>query len=38
LDWPGYDLEQRATMHFDTQSHLVKNGELAILAAWQSLR
>lgn len=38
LDWPGYDLEQRATMHFDTQSHLVENGELAILDAWQSLR
>jgi carboxylesterase type B len=38
LDWPGYDLEKRTTMHFNTQSHLVENGELAILDAWQALR
>lgn len=38
LDWPGYDTARRATMHFDTRSHLVENGELAILDAWQTLR
>jgi para-nitrobenzyl esterase len=38
LDWPGYDTARRATMHFDTSSHLVENGELDILDAWQTLR
>ena len=38
LDWPGYDTTKRATMHFDTSSHLVENAELALLTAWQTLR
>jgi para-nitrobenzyl esterase len=36
--WPQYDLNQRATMRFDTTSALVKNPRSAERVLWEGLR
>ena len=36
--WPQYDLNQRATMHFDTTSTLVENPRSAERVLWEGLR
>ena len=37
-DWPTYDVDTRATRHFDNESSLVENGEEQRLEAWQGIR
>lgn len=36
--WPRYDIETRATWHFDNTSALVENEENALLEVWQGIR
>jgi para-nitrobenzyl esterase len=36
--WPTYDLDRRATMHFDVPSHVVYNPLAAEQAVWEGVR
>ena len=36
-DWPAYDLEQRATMFLDLESHVVNRPLDAIRSAWMEI-
>jgi carboxylesterase type B len=36
--WPKFDLDRRATMHFDTKSQVINNPRSAERVLWQGLR
>jgi para-nitrobenzyl esterase len=36
--WPKYDLERRATMHFDTKSEVIYDPHSSERLLWQGLR